>query len=126
MFAHGIDIIEISRIRKAVDTWGERFLNRIFTDDEIEYCRGRAPELAARFAGKEAVMKALGTGHVGISPHDIEILSSQQGAPLVHLKGSAQARAKEIGLDHLTITISHSRDYAVASVVGGKNENRDS
>jgi holo-[acyl-carrier protein] synthase len=125
MYAHGIDIIEISRIGKAVDTWGERFLSRIYTAGEIEYCRGRAPELAARFAGKEAVMKALGTGHVGISPHDIEILSSQKGAPVVHLKGSAQARAEEIGLDHLTITISHSRDYAVASVVGGMNENRN-
>ncbi len=120
MFAHGIDIIEISRIGKAVDSWGDRFLNRLFTSGEIEYCRGRAPELAARFAGKEAVMKALGTGHVGISPRDIEILSSKGGAPVVHLTGTAKERAEEIGLDRLVISLSHSRDYAIASVIGGK------
>ena len=80
MHAHGIDIIEISRIAKAVDSWGDRFLKRIYTNREIEYCRGRAPELAARFAAKEAVMKALGTGHIGVSPQDIEILPDEKGA----------------------------------------------
>ena len=119
MHAHGIDIIEISRIRQAVDSWGERFLERIYTAREIEYCRGRVPELAVRFAGKEAVMKALGTGKTGISSHDIEILADQKGAPVVHLTETAQTRAAEIGLEGLTITLSHSREYAVASVVGG-------
>lgn len=118
--AHGIDIIEISRVGKAIETWGERFLKRIYTPDEIEYCKGRAPELAARFAGKEAMMKALGTGHIGISPRDIEILSSTGGAPSIQLSGSAKARAEEIGIDYVIITLSHSRDYAVASVIGGK------
>ena len=120
MQRHGIDIIEISRIRKVVDTWGDRFLNRIYTQDELDYCRDRIPELAARFAGKEAVMKSLGTGHVGISPRDIEILSSKGGAPVVHLTGTAKERAEEIGLDDLAISLSHSRDYAIASVIGGK------
>ncbi|MDY6911854.1 MAG: holo-ACP synthase [Chloroflexota bacterium] len=120
MHVNGIDIIEISRIRKAVDSWGERFLERVYTAREIEHCRGRAPELAARFAGKEAVMKALGTGKTGISSHDIEILVDQKGAPVVHLTGTAQTRAVEIGLEDFAITISHSREYAVASVVGGK------
>ncbi|NQT72623.1 MAG: holo-ACP synthase [Chloroflexi bacterium] len=120
MQKHGIDIIEISRIGKAVDSWGERFLNRIYTPGEITYCRNRVPELAARFAGKEAVMKALGTGHVGISPRDIEILSSEGGSPVVHLTGGARVRAEEIGLDNLVISLSHSRDYAIASVIGGK------
>lgn len=120
MQKHGIDIIEISRIGKAVDSWGERFLNRIYTPGEIAYCRNRIPELAARFAGKEAVMKALGTGHIGISPRDIEILSSKGGAPVVHLTGTAKERADEIGLDNLAISLSHSREYAIASVIGGK------
>lgn len=119
--AHGIDIIEISRISKAVDLWGERFLKRIYTHREIEYCKGRAPELAARFAGKEAVMKALGTGHIGISPHDIEIMPNESGAPFVQLSSNAQIKAREIGLRDLTITLSHSRDYAIASVVGDKS-----
>ncbi len=120
MHAHGIDIIEISRIAKAVDSWGERFLNRIYTYSEIEYCKGRAPELAARFAGKEAVMKALGTGHVGVSAQDIEILADAKGTPTVNLSGSAQNKASEIGLEGLSITLSHSHDYAIASVVGDK------
>jgi holo-[acyl-carrier protein] synthase len=119
--AHGIDIIEISRIAKAVDSWGERFLKRVYTDREIEYCKGRAPELAARFAAKEAVMKALGTGHVGVSPQDIEILPDKKGAPLVTLRGGAHTKAEKIGLSDLAITLSHSRDYAIASVVGDKS-----
>ena len=77
--AHGIDIIEIQRISSAVNSWGTRFLKRIYTEREIEYCRGRAPELAARFAGKEAVMKALTTGHVGVAANEIEILPDERG-----------------------------------------------
>ena len=122
MHAHGIDIVEISRIRAAIDSLGNRFLTRIYTDGEISYCRGRVPELAARFAGKEAVAKALGTGRRGISWHDIEILPDQHGAPLVSLSGGALSRANEAGIGSLVITISHCRDYAVASVVGGKAE----
>ena len=118
MLAHGIDIIEIPRIAKAIDSWGTRFLNRIYTESEIAHCQGRVPELAARFAGKEAVMKALGTGHRGISPGDIEILTDERGAPSVSLSGGAGVRADEMGLRHLVISLSHCREYAIASVVG--------
>ncbi len=118
MHAHGIDIIEISRIGKAVDSWGERFLKRIYTRNEIAYCNGRAPELAARFAGKEAMMKALGTGHIGVSAQEIEILPNQQGAPEVTLYGRTQTKAHELGMNNLTVSLSHSRDYAIASVIG--------
>ncbi len=119
--AHGIDIIEISRIAKAVDSWGERFLKRIYTDREIEYCKGRAPELAARFAAKEAVMKALGTGHVGVSPHDIEVLPDEKGAPLVTLRGGALSKAYRLELKGIDISLSHSKDYAIASAIGHKS-----
>ena len=78
-FAHGIDIIEIARVRKVLDRHGERFLRRVYTEDEVRHCRGRVPELAARFAAKEAVMKALGTGVRGVGWSDIEILPNRRG-----------------------------------------------
>ena len=121
MYAHGIDIIEISRISQAVESWGDRFLKRIYTDKELKYCNNRAPELAARFAGKEAVMKALGTGHIGISPIDIEILPGRDGDPMVTIAGRLQKKAMEIGIQDLSISLSHSRDYAVASVIGTRS-----
>ncbi|MCL0074008.1 holo-ACP synthase [Dehalococcoidia bacterium] len=122
MHAHGIDIVEISRIGAAIDSWGDRFLKRIYTEGEIKYCRGRLPQLAARFAGKEAVMKALGTGNRRVSWRDIEILPDRRKAPLVYLNGRARSRADELGIDELAISLSHSREYAIASVVGGKSE----
>ncbi|MFA4835084.1 MAG: holo-ACP synthase [Dehalococcoidia bacterium] len=125
MLVHGIDIVEISRIREALNSWGARFVKRIYTDGEIEYCQGRVPALAARFAAKEAVMKALGTGNIGISWHDIEILPDQNGAPLVHLSGGARSRAGELGIKNLAIALSHSREHAIASVVGESYENSD-
>ena len=84
-FAHGIDIIEIARVRAVLDRHGERFLRRVYTEDEVRHCRGRVPELAARFAAKEAVMKALGTGIRGVGWRDIEILPNRRGKPLVFL-----------------------------------------
>ncbi|MCL0102543.1 holo-ACP synthase [Dehalococcoidia bacterium] len=122
MHAHGIDIVEISRIGAAIDSWGDRFLKRIYTEEEIKYCRGRLPQLAARFAGKEAVLKALGTGNRRVSWRDIEILPDRRKAPLVYLHGGARSRGDELGIDELAISLSHSREYAIASVVGGKSE----
>ena len=113
----GIDIIEIGRIERAVKRWGERFQEHIYTPAEIAFCRGRVPELAVRFAGKEAVSKALGTGIFGISWREIEILPDRLGKPLVRLYGRAQARAEALGLKEFAISLSHSNEYAVASVV---------
>jgi len=115
----GVDIIEIERIAEVVDRWGWSFLGRIYTEAELDFCRGRVPELAVRFAGKEAVMKALGTGRSGVSWHDIEILPDRRKAPVVYLHGRARRRARKLGLGDLAISLSHSRHYAVASVVGG-------
>ena len=125
MHIHGVDIISIPRLKQAIDNWGTRFINRIYTDREIEYCRGRLPELAGRFAAKEAVMKALGTGTIGISWHNIEVLPKEDGAPLIHLSGGARIKAEEQGISDLAISLSHSKDYAIASVVGGCNEDSD-
>ena len=113
----GVDIIEIERVAGVIARWGERFLQRVYTETELAYCRGRIPELAARFAGKEAVTKALGTGIRGLAWREMEILADPLGKPLVRLHGRARARATAIGLSHFAVSLSHSRDYAVAMVV---------
>jgi holo-[acyl-carrier protein] synthase len=117
-FAVGIDIIEIERVRDVIRRHGDRFLTRIYTADEISHCRGRVSELAARFAAKEAVMKALGTGVRGVGWRDIEVLPNRRGKPLVFLYGRGAERAKRIELRGLEISLTHSRDFAIASVVG--------
>jgi len=114
----GTDIIEIARIEKAVNRWGEGFLNRVYTDSELKLCRRKPSSLAARFAGKEAVIKALGTGNKGISLREIEITSDPSGKPLVRLYGRAQNQAATLGLDKLAISLSHSREHAIALVMG--------
>ncbi|MEX2081644.1 MAG: holo-ACP synthase [Dehalococcoidia bacterium] len=117
-FAVGVDVIEIGRIADVIARHGERFLQRIYTEDEVAHCRGRVSELAARFAAKEAVMKALGTGVRGISWREIEVLPNRRGKPLVFLYGKADSRAKAIELRGLEISLTHSREFAIASVVG--------
>ncbi len=114
----GIDIIEIVRIQEALNRWGERFLQRVYTEAELRQCRQKPPRLAIRFSGKEAVMKALGTGVKGIDWKEIEILTEPSGQPLVHLHGKAQKKAEELGLEQLAISLSHSKEYAIACVVG--------
>jgi holo-[acyl-carrier protein] synthase len=118
MHAVGLDILEIQRVQQALDRWGERFLNRVFTSTEIAIYRHRVPELAVRFAGKEAVMKALGTGNRGIAWREIEILSNRRGQPQVVLHGRAKERAERLGLTEFAISLSHSNEFAIASVLG--------
>ncbi|UCD09942.1 MAG: holo-ACP synthase [Dehalococcoidales bacterium] len=118
MLTNGVDIIEISRIRKMVKRWGKRFLDRIYTEKELQICKGRPDRLASRFAGKEAVMKALGTGARGISWREIEIDSQPSGKPVVNLYGKAQEKAQSLGLNELVISLSDSKEYSVAFVVG--------
>ena len=122
MFSIGVDIVEIGRIRQAIARWGDRFLHRVYTESELNLCRNKSPSLAARFAGKEAALKALQqTG--GISWQQIEVLSEPDGKPLLNLYGKAKQQAKHLGLDSLTITLSHSRDYAIAFVAGNAGQN---
>ena len=118
MLVTGVDIIEIKRIKSAVERWGCRFLRRVYTEDELTYCKGRAPSLAARFAAKEATMKALGTGIRGIGWRDIEVVRPRGKAPCLCLHGKAAQKARALGIRNLALSLSHSKDYAVASVVG--------
>ncbi len=115
--AAGIDAIEINRVKEVLDHHGERFLHRVFTDLEIAFCRGRVRELAVRFAAKEAMMKALGTGVRGVGWRDIEILPDRRGKPLVYLHDRARKRAESIGLGQAEVSLTHSEDMALAFVV---------
>ena len=118
MLTTGVDIIEIDRIHRVLERWGQRFLHRIYTEEEINYCRERPQNLAVRFAAKEATMKALGTGVRGVGWKDIEVVRGEGGAPSIRLHGRALLRAKKLGVKELVLSLSHSRDYAVAFVVG--------
>ena len=113
----GVDITEISRIRAALERWGEKFLVRVYTPREIARYRERVPDLAARFAGKEAVMKVLGTGNRGVAWREIEIMSMPSGKPTVKLYRRAEARARKLGMGEVAISLSHSDEFAVASAV---------
>ena len=113
----GIDIIEIPRIRAVLDRHGERFLKRVFTELEIFECRGRAEALAVRFAAKEATSKALGTGIGPISWKEVESLHKWSGEPYLVLHSSAERIAKELGLTTWVVSLSHSRENAIAVVV---------
>lgn len=117
-YAVGIDMIAIPRVRAALERHDGRFLRRVYTPEEVAFCRGRVPELAARFAAKEAVMKALGTGARGVGWREIEVLPDRRGKPLVYLYGRAKERAERIGLRALDVSVAHERDFAVAAVVG--------
>ncbi len=113
----GIDIIEVERIAAAIARHGERFLARVFTPAEARCCRGRVASLAARFAAKEAAAKALGQGIDNVRWHDIEVLNDADGRPILHLHGEARYLAARAGLNAWDVSLSHARDYAVASVV---------
>ena len=122
MLTTGTDILFIPRVTAAIDRFGERYLQRIYTPSELAYCRGRVPELAVRFAAKEAVSKALGVGmrilaHDGIYWHDAEIVNDRLGKPNVQLHGKALIRAQALGLTQWSVSLTHEREYAVAFVV---------
>jgi holo-[acyl-carrier protein] synthase len=118
----GVDLIELDRIRRLVERYGERVLSRVYTPAELAHCRGRVPELAARFAAKEAVAKALGVGlrimtRDGVDWHDVETLPDPGGKPVLYLHGRAAVHAAELGLTDWSISLSHGREVAVAFVV---------
>jgi holo-[acyl-carrier protein] synthase len=117
LVAAGIDVIEIARIERTLADFGERFLRRIFTERERARYGTRVPELAARFAAKEATSKALGTGIRGIRWREMEILANRRGKPVLVLHGQAAARAAALGLVAFDVSLTHSRTEAMAFVV---------
>jgi holo-[acyl-carrier protein] synthase len=122
MLTTGVDLVEIARIERALAHHGDRFLERVFTPAEVLYCRARLPELAARFAAKEAVSKALGIGvrmlsRDGINWRDAEIIGDMRGKPLIRLHGRAAERAEELGLTEWAVSLTHTREHAIAFVV---------
>jgi holo-[acyl-carrier protein] synthase len=118
----GTDLIEIERVQASIDRFGDRFLARLFTPGEIAYCvrkkKGSTESFAARFAAKEAGAKALGTGiSRGISWQEFEVRRQPGERPMLHLSGRAADRAAAMGVKRVQLSLTHSRDLAMAVVV---------
>jgi holo-[acyl-carrier protein] synthase len=117
MLRTGVDIIEIDRIREGIDRHGERFYQRFFTQRERDYCEDRLTSLAARFAAKEAVGKAFGTGIGDIRWVEIEIVCDLRGKPELILHGDAARLSEELGIKEWSVSLSHTGHEAIAFVV---------
>jgi len=121
VLAHGVDLIECRRIAEILERHGERFVERILTSRERVYVCSRRlpiPHLAGRFAAKEAILKALGTGWRGrVSWHDMEIINDSAGRPSVALTGESSRIAERLGIRRVLISITHTKDHAVASAI---------
>jgi holo-[acyl-carrier protein] synthase len=117
----GIDIAEVARIRESIERFGERFLERIFTPGEILYCDSKANRFeryAARFAAKEAAMKALGTGwNHGVRWRDCEVTRLPGGRPTIQFHGKAAEFATKLGAKNAALSLSHTREQAIAHVI---------
>jgi holo-[acyl-carrier protein] synthase len=117
----GIDIAEVPRVAAVIQRHGDRFLRRIFTDGEISYCDSKANRVeryAARFAAKEAAMKALGTGWSrGICWRDIEVSRAAGGRPMILFHGRAAEIARDLGAAHVALSLSHTPQQAIAQVI---------
>lgn len=118
----GVDIIEIARIESALSEHGDRIRDRVFTPQEIKYClaTGRTAErFATRFAAKEAARKALGAARplLALSWHEVEIISSAEGAPQLHFRGRAAELIEELAVSRTHVSLSHSHEQAIAMVV---------
>ena len=125
----GVDIVQIERVRKLVENYSE-FMHQVFTAREIEFCQAKADSAssyAARFAAKEAMMKALSTGwNEKVNWLDIEVINEEQGNPILKIKGRTLKLMKKMGVYQTHLSLSHERDYALAFVVleGEKLDNR--
>lgn len=119
--AHGIDLVDCPRIEEMVKRHGDRFIQRIFTAAEQAYADGnknRIEKLAGRFAAKEAILKLMGTGWRGkIAWTDIEVINNPAGQPEVTLDGEVKKLAEEFGIKHISVSITHTANFAIASAV---------
>ncbi|MBI3603513.1 MAG: holo-ACP synthase [Nitrospirae bacterium] len=121
MVGIGLDLVKITRIRSLMERWQDRFLQRLYTEEERRYCLKRASpyaSLAGRFAAKEAVLKALGTGWTdGIRWVDIQVLNDKNGKPVATATGRAETLLREAGVTGIHVSLSHDADYAIAEAV---------
>ncbi|HYE91180.1 MAG TPA: holo-ACP synthase [Terriglobales bacterium] len=117
----GIDLVPIARMRQVLTRWQDRFLRRVFTADEIAYCRSRkdpVPHFAARFAAKEAGLKALGTGlRLGVTWTELEVRRERGGPPVLVLSGRSRELARARGAERMLLALTHDGDYAVAQAM---------
>ncbi len=117
----GVDIVEINRLRKVMERLKDRFISRVFTPEEQQFCSGHrdpAPHFAARFAAKEALFKALGTGWAqGVTWLDVEVHRERQGAPNMLLHGEAERLSMSKGASKVHLSLSHTGQWAVATVI---------
>ena len=117
----GIDIVEIPRMREAVEKWGDNFISKIFTDREVKYSTSKRfseQHFAARFAAKEAVVKAFGEPNKSpIRWTEIEVINDREGKPVIEFRGDALKLKKKKRVDEVIVSMSHSKNYAVASVI---------
>ena len=118
MKAVGVDMIETERIARSIARFGDRYLKRVYTEQELAYCQGQVASLAARWAAKEATSKALGTGIGDVRWHEIEVISQSNCQPTLQLHGAAADLAARQGISTFAISLSHTKDYAIAFVVG--------
>ena len=127
--AHGIDLVDCPRIEKMVNQHGQRFLNRVFTAAEQAYAeknKNEIEKLAGRFAAKEAILKLMGTGWRGkIAWTDIEIINNTVGQPEVTLAGEVRKIADKLGIEHISVSITHTANFAIASAVALAQSNED-
>lgn len=117
MLTTGVDIIEVARIESAIERHGERFFRRFFTEQERTFCEDNPTRLAGRFAVKEAVGKAFGTGIGDINWTDVEIVCDDRGKPELHLHNNAQRLAQQLGLTTWSISLSHTDTHAIGFAV---------
>ncbi len=120
--AVGIDIIEVGRVRKVFEKHGERFLSRVFTPNEVRQCRGKVSRLAGRFAAKEAISKALGTGLHGVAWREMEVVQLRSGRPTVTLHGNAKRRAELLGISAFDVSIADLAEFSIAIAVAVQTE----
>jgi holo-[acyl-carrier protein] synthase len=121
IFGIGTDLVEVSRVEKILQKWGDKFLAKVYSQNEIDYCRKKAfPSIhyAARFAVKESFLKSLGIGlGMGVKLRDIEVVNNEQGTPVLNVQESIKARLDKLGINKIHVSITHTREHAQAIVV---------
>ncbi len=130
IIAHGIDLVDCPRIEQMIERHGQRFIDRVFTAAEQSYAdsnKDRVEKLAGRFAAKEAILKLMGTGWRGkIAWTDIEVVNNAMGQPEVTLVGEVKKIADRLGITHISVSITHTANFAIASAVALTQNSRDS